>query len=397
MEAGTNLAKLGLPVGFVVRIRPLLPDEQRAGEIRITDNQRKIILTEPGKLQGTAEDEYYADYCYAEGEFADIHERSIMPLINRDPSGNPGFIDGVNCAILSFGITRSGKTYTIEGSGRGGQQQYDGVIPSVIRGIFEALQSKLNEQQQGGRFGARGSTRRWRHKLSLQYIEVVNEQINDLLNPQKMELEVNEQGISEGLGIRNLARKWVDSEEEAIHHFKVGQSGRTTFRGEFGPMSDRATAVFCIELHQVTSIVHSGQDKAVEEHLFSRFLIFDLPGAEKLSEDPTTVRIREGAKLNNSMLGFGQVVKSLALARDNLHDAEFVDFKQSVLTSLLPDILGGSTRSLIVTTIPPADYKANSFTLQFAQLFRQLRSFPIVNDGRQVLSLLALVRQKCEY
>ena len=131
----------------------------------------------------------------------------------------------------------------------------------------------------------------------------------------------------------------------------------------------------------------------MEEHLFSRFLIFDLPGAEKLSEDPTTVRIREGAKLNNSMLGFGQVVKSLALARDNLHDAEFVDFKQSVLTSLLPDILGGSTRSLIVTTIPPADYKANSFTLQFAQLFRQLRSFPIVNDGRQVLSLLALLVQ----
>ena len=54
MEAGTNLARLGLPVGSVVRIRPLLPDEPRAGEIRVTDNQRKIVLAEPGKLQGTA-------------------------------------------------------------------------------------------------------------------------------------------------------------------------------------------------------------------------------------------------------------------------------------------------------------------------------------------------------
>ena len=382
MEAGTNLAKLGLPVSNVVRIRPLLPDEPRAGEIRITDNQRKIVLAEPGKLQGTAEDEYYADYCYAEGEFADLYERSISPLVRSDAAGFPGFVDGVNCAILLFGNSRSGKTYTAEGSGKGDTQ--DGVIPAVIHGVFEGLQAKLNEQAQGGRFGARGSSRRWRHKLSMQYIEVVNEQINDLLNPQKLELEVDEQGVSEGLGIRNLTRKWIDSEEEALHHFKVGQSGRTSFRGEFGPMSERATAVYCLELHQVTSIMHPGQDKPVEEHLFSRFLIFDLPGAETLADDPVTVRIREGATLNNSVLGFGNVVKSLSQARDNLHDAEFVDFKQSVLTSLLPDVLGGNCRTSIVTTIPPADYKANSFTLQFAQLFRQLRNYPVVNDGRQV-------------
>jgi hypothetical protein len=386
MEAGTNLAKLGYPVASVVRVRPLLPDEPRAGEIRVTDNQRKIVLTEPGKLQGTADDEYYADYCYAEGDFSDLNDRSIVPLILRDAAGFPGFVDGVNCAILAFGNSRSGKTYTAEGTGKvnAETQQHDGIIPAVIHGVFEGLQTKLSDQQQGGRFGARGSARRWRYKLSMQYIEVVNEQIDDLLNPQKMELEVNEQGISEGLGIRNLKRVWVDSEEEAIHHFKVGQSGRTSFRGEFGPMSERSSAIFCLELHQVTSTIHPGQDKATEEHLFSRFLIFDLPGAEKLADDPTTVRIREGATLNNSILGFGHVVKSLAMARDNLHDAEFVDFKQSVLTSLLPDVLGGSCRTLMVTTIPPADYKANSFTLQFSQLFRQLRNYPVVNDGRQV-------------
>ena len=383
MEAGTNLAKLGFPVSNVVRIRPLLPDEPRAGEIRITDNQRKIVLAEPGKLQGTAEDEYYADYCYAEGHFGDLYDRSISPLI-QDTSGFPGFVDGVNCAILVFGNSRSGKTYTAEGSGKGGGNQPDGIIPSTIHGIFDGLQAKLNAQAQGGRFGARGSTSRWRHKLSMQYIEVVNEKIDDLLNPQKIELEVDEQGISEGLGVRNLIRKWVDSEEEALHHVKLGQSGRTSFRSEFGAMNERATAVLCIELHQVTSTMQPGQEKAQEEHLFSRFLIFDLPGAEKLADDPTTVRIREGAMLNNSILGFGHVIKSLAMARDNLHDAEFVDFKQSVLTALLPDVLGGSCRTLVVTTIPPADYKANSFTLQFAQLFRQLRNFPVVNDGRQV-------------
>jgi len=97
MEAGTNLAKLGLPVANVVRIRPLLPDEPRAGEIRVTDNQRKIVLAEPGKLQGTADDEYYADYCYVDGSFADLYERSLVPLVVRDANGFPGFVDGVNC------------------------------------------------------------------------------------------------------------------------------------------------------------------------------------------------------------------------------------------------------------------------------------------------------------
>jgi len=389
MEAGTNLARLGLPVGNVVRIRPLLPDEPRAGEIRVTDNQRKIVLAEPGKLQGTADDEYYADYCYAEANFGDLYDRSLHPLIMSDASGFPGFIDGVNCAVLAFGNSRSGKTYTTEGSGKAGEA-HDGIIPAVIHGIFGGLQKKLEDQAQGGRFGARGSTRRWRHKLSMQYTEVLNEQINDLLNPQKMELQVDAQGITEGLGIRNLTRKWVDSEDEAMHYYKVGQSGRTSFRGEFGPMSERATAVMCLELHQVTSTMQAGQDKPSEEHLFSRFLIFDLPGAEKLADDPTSVRIREGQTLNNSILGFGHVVKSLAVANDNLHEAEFVDFKQSVLTSLMPDVLGGNCRTLFVTTIPPANYKENSFTLQFAQLFRQLRNFPVVNDGRQVAALLPL-------
>lgn len=378
MEAGTDLVGLGRPLGNVVRVRPVLPDELRSGDLRVTDNQRKIVVIEPGKLQGTAEDEFTFDFAYVDNTFDDIYERSLAPLINRDEHGTPGFMDGVNCATLVFGNSTSGKTYTVEGSGPAAK---DGVIPTVISGIFEAISEKMSDAATNKR-----RNMKWRHKLSLQYVEVVDEKIFDLLNPQKIELDVDEQGISDGLGIRNLTRKVVDTEDELYHHFRVGQSSRTAFRTEFGLMSERAASVFSLELHQVSTHLPPGGGKAVEEHLFSRYLVIDLPGAEKLADDPTTLRIREGPTLNNAVIAFGQLVKALAQARD-LREAEYIDFRQSKLTAMLPDVLGGNCRTTVITTIPPADYKANSFVLEFSSLFKKIRNFPVVNDGRQVALL----------
>ncbi|EKX51837.1 hypothetical protein GUITHDRAFT_65705, partial [Guillardia theta CCMP2712] len=303
-------------------------------------------------------------------------------MITRDEQGTPGFLEGVNCSIVAFGNSMSGKSYTIEGSGPASR---DGVIPCLINGVFEGIRSKA-EEFGAGKQTLRKKSQKWRFKLSVQYIEIVDEKINDLLNPQKMELEINEFGINDGLGIRNLTRKWVDSEDELYHHFRVGQSSRTTLRNEFGNLSERSSSIFSLELHQVVTHSAIGLLKPVEEHLFSRFLVIDLPGAEKLAEDATTLRIREGPTLNQSITSFGQVVKALAQAHD-VQDMEFIDFGQSKLTALLPDVLGGSSRTLIFTTIPPADYRANSFVLQFSQLFGKIRNFPVVNDGKQIALL----------
>ena len=326
------------------------------------------------------QDEYAVDHCYVDSGFDEIYERSLVPLILRDESGSPGFMDGVNCAVIAFGNDNSGKTFTIEGSGPAAK---DGVIPSVIAGIYEAIREKLAGVQRGGK-----KSKGWRHKISVQYIELVDEKINDLLNPLKIELDVDELGINEGLGIRNLTRKWVDSEDELFHHFRVGQASRTSFRTEFGPMSKRAVAIFAIELHQVVSRVQQGYKIPVEEHLFSRFCVIDTPGADKVAEDPTTLRIREGPTLNNAIIAFSQLVKTLAQSSD-IRNSDLVDFKQSKFTALLQDILGGNCRTLVVTTIPPADFAANSFTLEFANLFSKIRNFPVINDGRA----LALLRQ----
>ncbi len=85
-------------------------------------------------------------------------------------------------------------------------------------------------------------------------------------------------------------------------------------------------------------------------------------------------------------MAFGQLVRSLSQARD-LREAEYIDFRQSKFTAMLPDVLGGNCRTLVLTTIPPADYAANSFVLKFALCFKRIRNFPVVNDGRQVALL----------
>eukprot|EP00281_Chroomonas_sp_CCMP1168_P016515 CAMPEP_0206217578 /NCGR_PEP_ID=MMETSP0047_2-20121206/3348_1 /ASSEMBLY_ACC=CAM_ASM_000192 /TAXON_ID=195065 /ORGANISM="Chroomonas mesostigmatica_cf, Strain CCMP1168" /LENGTH=162 /DNA_ID=CAMNT_0053640039 /DNA_START=33 /DNA_END=518 /DNA_ORIENTATION=+ len=162
MEAGTNIVGLGTPIQHVVRVRPLMPDEPRNGDLRVVDNNRKIVLIEPGKLQGTVDDQYSADFVYIDSNFDDLYERSLVPMILRDEHGAPGFMDGVDCCVLCFGANRSGKTYTAQPASN------DGIVPTVVQGIFEAIEEKLEE----GRT-TKKRLYKWRHKLSMQFVEVV--------------------------------------------------------------------------------------------------------------------------------------------------------------------------------------------------------------------------------
>lgn len=297
-----------------------MPDEPRNGDLRVVDNNRKIVLIEPGKLQGTVDDQYTADYVYVDSSFDSLYERSIVPMILRDEQGAPGFMDGVDCCILTFGANKSGKTYTAYGSGPASS---DGVVPTVVQGVFEAIEEKLEESR-----NTKKRLSKWRHKLSMQFVEVVDEKITDLLNPQKMDLDVDEVGVADGLGIRNLSRKWIDTDRELMQLFRVGQAARTAARTEFGPMTERSCAILNLELHQVMTQMSYGGGQPQEEHLFSRFIVIDLPGAEKIAEDPTTLRIREGPTLNNSIMAFGGIIKALAQIKD-VTDSDFIDFKQS--------------------------------------------------------------------
>ena len=265
MEAGTNLKALGTPIQLVVRIRPLLPSEERIGDLRISENQRKIVLIEPNKLQGTADDEYSFDYVYADSSFDDIYERTLVPMLMQDDDlAAPGFMDGVSCCVLAFGNSRSGKTYTVEGNASASTSAArDGVIPCLISGIFEAIAERQ------AKIGGRRKGVQWRFQLSVQYVEIVDEKITDLLNPVRMDLDVDEHGTADGLGIKNASRRIVTSEDELYHYFKAGQAARTTARTEFGALSERAAAVFSVELHQVqTQAPSRSTEREAAEHLY---------------------------------------------------------------------------------------------------------------------------------
>jgi hypothetical protein len=311
-------------------------------------------------------------------------------LMQDDDLGAPGFIDGVNCAVLVFGNSRSGKTFTVEGNPAASAGSRDGVIPCLINGVFEIL----GERQ--GRVGGRRRSQQWRFQLSVQYVEIVDEKIIDLLNPVKMELDVDEQGLADGLGIKNACRKLVSSRDELFHLFKTGQAARTTARSEFGALSERAASFFSLELHQVqTQAASRASDGAVVEHLYSRFMVVDLPGAEKMAEDPTTLRIREGPTLNHGVTCLAAALRALAQAKD-VGDLDYADLEGSKLTRLLGDALAGPFRTACIATIPPASYQANSFTLQYASLFARIPCFPVVNDGRAV-ALLRKLSSQCYF
>ena len=280
--------------------------------------------------------------------------------------------DGYHTCIFAYGQTGSGKSYTMMGT-----LDQPGLIPRTCRGLFERIEAEQN-----------GSIT---YNVHVSYFEIYNEHVKDLLTPKASAptyLKIRE-SKSDGVYVQNLTDEPVKCYEDIERLMKMGDMNRTTASTKMNDTSSRSHAVFTLTLKQIQHDITT--DSTIER--LARMRLVDLAGSERANRtEATGQRLREGGNINQSLTTLGRVIAALAdpkrqrasrlagLQNQAKRRAEIVPYRDSVLTWLLKDSLGGNSKTAMVACISPGDYEETLSTLRYADQAKRIRTKAHVNQ-----------------
>ena len=266
-----------------------------------------------------------------------------------------GATQGFNGTVFAYGPTGSGKTFTMSGSSS--NFNYRGIIPRAITRLFQELGGKVEYES----------------KVSISYLEIYNEIIFDLLSPipaNEQKGEINFQEDSKGnVVVKGLTKHSVANEEEAFNLLFEGESNRTVSEHQLNKGSTRSHCIFTISVEMKSKVESS------EKVLTSKLNFVDLAGSERVKETGSSgLALKEAAYINKSLTFLEQVVVALT---DKTKRKEYVPYRQSKLTHILKDAIGGNCRTIMIATIWPEEQfiMDTLSTLNFAKRMKN-----VVND-----------------
>ncbi|GMT33536.1 hypothetical protein PFISCL1PPCAC_24833, partial [Pristionchus fissidentatus] len=267
---------------------------------------------------------------------------------------------GYNASIFAYGQTGSGKSYSMMGSA-----EQPGVIPKLCNSIFQRIELTTSDALQ--------------FKVEVSYMEIYNERVRDLLDPKnKRNLKVREHKIL-GPTVDGLSELAVSSFEQIEKLIEEGNRSRTVAATNMNAESSRSHAVFMIKLTQIlTDTVKNFSGEKV-----AKISLVDLAGSERAQKSGAVgKRLEEGGSINKSLTTLGMVISALAEKSNNAKKEKFVPYRDSVLTWLLKDSLGGNSKTVMIATISPAsdNYEETLSTLRFADRAKKIVNHAIVNE-----------------
>ncbi|KAI9822083.1 MAG: kinesin-like protein Klp8 [Phylliscum demangeonii] len=309
--------------------------------------------------------------------------RLTPTFFGRRSTGDGGGGGGYNNCILAYGQTGSGKSYSMMGYGDAA-----GVIPRICQDMFQRIEGMRHDATIGC-------------TVEVSYLEIYNERVRDLLNPAtKGNLKVREHP-STGPYVEDLAKLVVRSFPEIGHLMDEGNKARTVAATNMNETSSRSHAVFTLTLTQKR---HDRATKLATEKV-AKINLVDLAGSERATATGATgARLKEGAEINRSLSTLGRVISALAELstgkRRNV--SSMVPYRDSVLTWLLKDSLGGNSMTSMIAAISPADinYEETLSTLRYADSAKRIKNHAVVNEDpnarmiRELQAELAQLRQK---
>lgn len=299
--------------------------------------------------------------------------------------GNPlldNAFQGYNNCIFAYGQTGSGKSYSMMGYG-----EEAGVIPRICREMFDRI---VNMQQDP----------HLKCTVEVSYLEIYNERVRDLLNPStKGNLRVREHP-STGPYVEDLAKLVVQSFPEIENLMDEGNKARTVAATNMNETSSRSHAVFTLTLTQKRHDVDTNMDT----EKVAKISLVDLAGSERQSATGATgSRLKEGAEINRSLSTLGRVIATLAdISSGKKKNMSMVPYRDSVLTWLLKDSLGGNSMTAMIAAISPADinFEETLSTLRYADSAKRIKNHAVVNEDpnarmiRELKEELAQLRSK---
>ncbi|CAJ2627591.1 unnamed protein product [Trifolium pratense] len=351
-------------VQVLLRCRPLSDDEQRSNVPKVVscnENKREVIVMQTVANKQVDRVFNFDKVFGPKAQQRSIYDQAISPIVNE-------VLDGFNCTVFAYGQTGTGKTYTMEGGMRnkGGDLTAEaGVIPRAVRQIFDILEAQNAD-----------------YSMKVTFLELYNEEITDLLSaednsPRPIEERVKKPValMEDGKGsvlLRGLEEESVYSVNEIYALLERGASKRHTAETLLNKRSSRSHSVFTITVYVKETVI--GNEELIK---CGKLNLVDLAGSENiLRSGAREGRAREAGEINKSLLTLGRVIN--ALVEHSAH----VPYRDSKLTRILRDSLGGKTKTCIIATISPSAYclEETLSTLDYASRAKNIKNKPEANQ-----------------
>ncbi|KAL7329556.1 hypothetical protein PS15p_204634 [Mucor circinelloides] len=353
-----------------LRVRPLTQKE----ELTNCTECISFIPNEPQILVGTDKSFTY-DYVFnTESEQKQVYETSASPLLEK-------FIEGFNATILAYGQTGSGKTFSMgTGLESSVNPEHEGIVPRCIVDLFRNLEERSESNSE------------FNYEVYVSFLELYNEELIDLLSPQlqqqtaankrrsgvplqpasnTVEVTIRED-IAGNIYWSGVREERCYNPEELLSFLSKGSLCRTTGSTEMNTVSSRSHAVFSVILKQ--------QKSAEEPSITSKFHFVDLAGSERLKRtNAQGDRAKEGISINSGLLALGNVISALG---DEARRTSHVPYRDSKLTRLLQDSLGGNSQTLMLACVSPSDsnFMETLNTLKYANRARNIKNRVTINQ-----------------
>ncbi|XP_065506175.1 kinesin-like protein KIF1B isoform X3 [Caloenas nicobarica] len=270
--------------------------------------------------------------------------------------------EGYNVCIFAYGQTGAGKSYTMMGKQ---EESQAGIIPQLCEELFEKINDNSNEEMS--------------YSVEVSYMEIYCERVRDLLNPKnKGNLRVREHPLL-GPYVEDLSKLAVTSYTDIADLMDAGNKARTVAATNMNETSSRSHAVFTIVFTQKK---HDTETDLCTEKV-SKISLVDLAGSERAdSTGAKGTRLKEGANINKSLTTLGKVISALAEVSKKKKKTDFIPYRDSVLTWLLRENLGGNSRTAMVAALSPADinYDETLSTLRYADRAKQIKCNAVINE-----------------
>eukprot|EP00759_Apiculatamorpha_spiralis_P010264 PhF_6_TR17073/c0_g2_i1/m.26169/K10392/KIF1; kinesin family member 1 len=294
-------------------------------------------------------------------------------------------MEGYNTCIFAYGQTGSGKTYTMLGPGGGRESRSDpGLIPRICTSLFERCTAAMEENKKAKLTELDLAPPTLEFKIEVTYLEIYNERVRCLLNPKKENLKVRQHNVT-GVYVEDLTQMLAVDYDQVFNFMNEGNNARTVAATNMNDRSSRSHAIFSLIVTQTRTITtRAGVTKSDR---VSRINLVDLAGSERAKATGAEGdRLKEGAQINQSLTTLGLVISGLAeQSKQRAGDGTkkvFIPYRDSTLTWLLKENLGGNSKTFMVSAISPADinYDETLSTLRYADRAKSIVTRACVNE-----------------
>ncbi|KAL3113926.1 hypothetical protein niasHT_017876 [Heterodera trifolii] len=387
-----KLIKSNSSVRVAVRIRPQSVQEMH-------DKVPICLSVIPGEPQLTIGRDKSFTYDFVFDQMTPqktVYDKCVRELVD-------GAFEGYNATVFAYGQTGSGKTFTM-GTSLEADPAKRGIIPNAAQQIFDEIEERREQARRSGKVIPS-------FEVSAQFIELYNEELIDLLSSTDRDsssIKIKEDPTSHEILLLGASSRNVTSQADILSALATGAQNRTTAATNMNKQSSRSHAIFTVNIKQTRVAVPVEQDDSEEkentaddddgdedssekmstgtelETLHAKFHFIDLAGSERLSRTGATGdRVKESISINSGLLALGNVISALGGAKGRI-GAVHVPYRDSKLTRLLQDSLGGNSRTLMITCVSPNEIDAieTLSSLNYANRAKNIKNKVVANQNK---------------